>query len=401
MSRDGTVLLHCTALLALTPWEVSLHSLLHVVLVLCRALGYLAMHEKQVALHHARSVPRGGALLVGARVAANLRRLRTAAGARTAAAFTRTMTALRSIASHSATRGLFWFLMLNVACMVAEAVVGAASDSLSLLSDAAHMASDNVSVFIGLCAAYYATVPGNDAQRAAQGERAAGFVNALLLLLSAVWIAGTAVHRLQYPRPMHGALLLPVAILGLLVNLFGLFVFQGHGHSHGGGHSHGHGHSHGGQCSSSAHEENMHSIYLHVAADTLGSASVLVSFALARLFGWLWADPVCSLAVAALIAASVTPVLRRTGAALLTSKPAPAASKPFELPEGAAHDVMCVPGVHRVTAAAAGESLTVDVQVHATCSSPADVRGEVQRTLRLHGLLGATVVVHTGKPLAA
>ncbi len=399
LGRDGTVLLHCVALLVLTPWEVSLHAALHMVLVLSRGMGYLGLPEKQVALNiSSRQHPQ-----VGTRIAANFKRILASAKARAHAAWLSTSTCLTSIASHASTRGLFWFLVLNVACMGAEAVVGLASDSLALLSDAAHMASDNVSVLIGLAAAYYATLPGSDARLAAQSERMAGFINGVLLLISAAWIVVTAVFRLQYPRDVQGPYLLPVAVLGLCVNLVGMVLFHehaGHGHSHGHSHSHSHSHGHGHSCSEggSAHDENMHSVYLHVAADTLGSASVLVSYALASTFGWQWADPACSIVVALLIVASVAPAVRRTGSQLCSRRPAAVPSASATLPQAVLDDIMCVPGIDSApVSTTANGTITVHLTLSSTCTSPGDVRAEVQRTLRLHGMLGANVVT-SGAP---
>ena len=94
--------------------------------------------------------------------------------------------------------------------------------------------------------------------------------------------------------------LLLVSVLGLLVNIVGLFVFHqahaaahghshgggGHGHSHGGGHSHshghGHGHGHGDECGDEeeehdGHEENLEGVFLHILGDTLGSVGVIIS----------------------------------------------------------------------------------------------------------------------------
>ena len=393
LHRDGTVALHCCALLALTPLELTAHSMLHVLLVVSRALGYLALPEKQVALHSAsRQQPQ-----MGTRIWSNTKRTAVALQLRIRRILSVTASAIGSIATHASTRGLFWFLLLNVACMVAEAAVGYASDSLALLSDAAHMASDCVSVCIGLAAAFYATVPHSDARRAAQGERLAGFVNGVLLLLSAVSIVATAIFRLQHPKEVHGQLVLPVAVLGLGVNIAGLFIFHdhsGHGHCHGHGHSHSHGHSCGG--AHSAHEDNMHSVYLHIAADTLGSAGVLLSYALARSFGWSWADPVCSILVAALIIASVVPVLRRTGAQLCAKQAAPVQHKPHSMPAAVADDLACIPGITGTSATVDPSGVvTVVVQLANSVSDAHEVRAEVQRSLRLHGMLGCAVTTAT------
>lgn len=86
-----------------------------------------------------------------------------------------------------------------------------------------------------------------------------------------------------------------VSVLGLLVNLVGIYAFQhGHGHSHGGGSSHGH--SHGGASHGHSHNNHSHDfsvdidnnagensqimkgVFLHILADTLGNIFTLFLF---------------------------------------------------------------------------------------------------------------------------
>ncbi|KAF9054539.1 hypothetical protein BJ165DRAFT_1439692 [Panaeolus papilionaceus] len=75
-------------------------------------------------------------------------------------------------------------------------------------------------------------------------------------------------------------------------------------------HSHGHGHSHEG------HSHNMRGVFLHVMADTLGSVGVIISTLLIQWYGWTGFDPIASLFIAVLIAASVFPLVMDTGKVL-------------------------------------------------------------------------------------
>ena len=77
-------------------------------------------------------------------------------------------------------------------------------------------------------------------------------------------------------------------------------------------HSHSHGHDHG---------ENMYGIYLHVLADTLGSAAVVVSTILIHYTGWQGWDPLASCLIAVLIFAATVPLVRSTGKGLLMAVP--------------------------------------------------------------------------------
>lgn len=148
-----------------------------------------------------------------------------------------------------------------------------------------------------------------------------------------------------------------VSILGFIVNLIGIYAFQhghshgGHGHSHGGGggghgHSHGgggggHGHSHGAsspllgghgdnhhdhdhhhaEMTSQVNSQIMRGVFLHILADTLGSVGVIISAVLMHLFGWMRADPICSIFIALLIGMSVIPLIRESVAVLMQRQP--------------------------------------------------------------------------------
>ena len=94
------------------------------------------------------------------------------------------------------------------------------------------------------------------------------------------------------------------------------FVFShddghGHGHSHGG-----HGHSH-----STSDSQIMKGVFLHILADTLGSVGVIVSAILMQLFGWMIADPICSIFIAFLIAISVGSLVKDSVAILMQRQP--------------------------------------------------------------------------------
>lgn len=143
-----------------------------------------------------------------------------------------------------------------------------------------------------------------------------------------------------------------VSVLGLLVNLVGIYAFQhGHGHSHGGGgghgHSHGggggggdhghshsnhldnhsdhshnnHGHSHDVQQVTGSNSQIMRGVYLHILADTLGSVGVIISAVLMQMFGWMRADPICSMFIAVLIAMSVLSLIRESVMILMQRQP--------------------------------------------------------------------------------
>lgn len=147
-----------------------------------------------------------------------------------------------------------------------------------------------------------------------------------------------------------------VSVLGFIVNLIGIYAFQhGHGHSHGGGghghshsshshdhhsdllannhghshnnfmdnhgHSHdGHGHSHSAP-SGGGNSQIMRGVFLHILADTLGSVGVIISAVLMHMFGWMRADPICSIFIAILIALSVIGLIKESAQVLMMRQP--------------------------------------------------------------------------------
>ncbi|KAG0709147.1 cation efflux protein [Suillus ampliporus] len=81
-----------------------------------------------------------------------------------------------------------------------------------------------------------------------------------------------------------------------------------HDHDHCDEHEHGHHHE--------GHSHNMRGVFLHVMADTLGSVGVIISTLLIQVYGWTVFDPIASLFIAIMIAASVIPLVIDTGRVL-------------------------------------------------------------------------------------
>ncbi|GBN64700.1 putative zinc transporter protein DDB_G0291141 [Araneus ventricosus] len=216
--------------------------------------------------------------------------------------------------------------MLNLSFAFVELFYGVWTNSLGLISDSFHMFFDCTALLAGLAASVITKWRANDRYPYGyvRAEVLAGFVNGLFLLFIAFFIFSEAVERAIEPPEVKHERLFVVSVLGFLVNLVGIFAFQhGHGHSHGGddhGHSHGsshnhehgphgHGHSHGysKDCKDEdqpnpGNSQIMHGVFLHILADTLGSVGVIVSAILMSQFGWMIADPICSMFIATLIA---------------------------------------------------------------------------------------------------
>lgn len=233
---------------------------------------------------------------------------------------------IRLILSDSNSRNLLGFLLLNLTFAFVELFYGVWTNSLGLISDSFHMFFDCTGLMAGLVATVITKWKANDKYSFGyvRAETLAGFINGLFLLFISFFIFSEAVERLVEPPEVKHERLLVVSILGFIVNLVGIFVFQhggaGHGHSHDGGHDgghgHSHGHSHGGEGSLV-----MQGVFLHILADTLGSVGVIISAILMQLFGWMIADPVCSIFIALLIALSVGSLIADSVAILMQRSP--------------------------------------------------------------------------------
>merc|ERR1719167_1559111 len=146
----------------------------------------------------------------------------------------------RLIFSDKNSRNLFSFLVLNLSFAVVELLYGVWTNSLGLISDSFHMFFDCTALLAGLAATVIARWKSTEAfsYGYVRAEILAGFVNGLFLLFIAFFIFSEAVERIFEPPHVEHERLFIVSVLGFLVNLVGIFVFQ-HGVAH-------HGHSHGG-----------------------------------------------------------------------------------------------------------------------------------------------------------
>uniref|UniRef100_A0A3P8Y6D0 Zinc transporter n=1 Tax=Esox lucius TaxID=8010 RepID=A0A3P8Y6D0_ESOLU len=239
---------------------------------------------------------------------------------------------LKQILEEYDSRQIFYFLCLNLAFTFVELFYGVWTNSLGLISDGFHMLFDCSALVLGLFAALMTRWKATRIFSYGYGrvEILSGFINGLFLMVIAFFVFVESVTRLVDPPNINTDMLTPVSVGGLLVNLVGICAFS-HAHSHGAaksncsshdhGHSHGHGHSDHGHSHGGGMNANMRGVFLHVLADTLGSVGVIISTILIRQFGWLIADPICSLFISTLIFLSVIPLLTDAAEVLLLRTP--------------------------------------------------------------------------------
>ncbi|NJM98013.1 MAG: cation transporter [Phormidesmis sp. RL_2_1] len=187
-------------------------------------------------------------------------------------------------------RALKIALVLVTCFSGAELWVSAHSNSLSLLADAGHMATDVFAIALALWAA--SQVDRDDSERR---NALAALVNGGVLLLLSSWLSWEAITALL--SPPTDILSLPVAItaaVGLGVN--GLNAYLLHAHAD--------------------ENLNLRAAFLHMLADAGSCLGVLIGALLIAQFGWYWADGVVSGAIALLIATTALPLVRQSWASL-------------------------------------------------------------------------------------
>src|SRR6202046_2938266 len=197
-------------------------------------------------------------------------------------------------------RVLQFSLMATLAYVVLTFVTGLRAHSLALISEAGHNISDALALLLSFVAVYFQTRPPTD-KKTFGYQRAgvlAAFLNALTLVLIAIWIAIAAIHRLSEPVEVQPRLMMIVAAAGVLMNgvIAALLWTAGR-------------------------DVNIRSTFIHMLGDTLSTAAVIVGGLAILLTGHNWIDPVLSLFIAALILWSSLSIVRETLHILLEGTP--------------------------------------------------------------------------------
>ncbi|MEZ4752168.1 MAG: cation diffusion facilitator family transporter [Bdellovibrionota bacterium] len=176
---------------------------------------------------------------------------------------------------------LWWVLLLSFSYMVAEIVAGLAANSLALLADAGHMATDVAAIALGIFAMWMAHKPATAEKTYGyyRVEILAALVNAVALVVISLWIFYEAWHRFSAPAEVQGSLMTFVATGGLFVNLLAMWLTH----------------------SDSRHSLNVRAVWLHLLSDALGSAGAIVAGIAVWKFGWSLADPIMSILIGVLI----------------------------------------------------------------------------------------------------
>jgi cobalt-zinc-cadmium efflux system protein len=192
-------------------------------------------------------------------------------------------------------------IILNTGFVLIEAGYGIASNSVALVADAGHNLSDVLGLVVAWTAAVLATRP--PSRRYTYGLRGstilAALFNAAFLLIAVGAIGWESVLRFFNPEPVAGKTVMVVSGIGIAVNGFTAWLF----------------------ASGRKGDLNIRGAYLHLAADAAVSLGVVLAGLVILLTGWLWLDPVVSLAIVAVIVAGTWGLLRDSLAMSLGAVP--------------------------------------------------------------------------------
>lgn len=185
--------------------------------------------------------------------------------------------------------------------MVVEFVVGFASGSLALVSDAAHMGTDVLGLGMALTAIMLAA-RGGGSQRTYGWYRLevlAALANGVLLFAVAAYVLYEAISRFQNPPDIPGVPLLVVAFVGLAVNIISFRLLS----------------------TGSKESINLKAASLEVLGDLLGSVGVIIAALILMTTGWPYADPIIGVAIGLFILPRTFLLMRQAIRVLIEAAP--------------------------------------------------------------------------------
>lgn len=191
---------------------------------------------------------------------------------------------------------------LTLGFSAVELFAGLMANSLALIGDAGHMATDSASLLFALVANLISR-KGVDADHSfghGRVEVLAAFLNGLVMLVVVGWIFFEAFERLENPAQVNGGSVMIVAVIGLVINVAVAW-----------------------SLSRDRKNVNTRAALVHVMGDLLGSVAAIAAGALIYFFGdsFAIADPILSFVVGALVLHSTYEVLRDSSVVLLDAVP--------------------------------------------------------------------------------
>ncbi len=190
---------------------------------------------------------------------------------------------------------------ITASYLVIEVVVGFISNSLALLSDAAHMLTDVGGQALALFAIWMSSKPRNNRKTYGyyRTEIFSALINALVLIFISGYILYEAWQRFKEPPSVAGIPMLIVAVCGLIINLIAMRILK----------------------AGSKESINIKGAFLEVVSDMLSSVAVIVAGIIILVTGWLYIDPVMSALIGVFILPRTYNLLKESVDILLEGVP--------------------------------------------------------------------------------
>jgi cobalt-zinc-cadmium efflux system protein len=194
-----------------------------------------------------------------------------------------------------------WAIILTAVTLVAEIIGGIWTNSLALLSDAAHVFLDLFALLLSLGAIRLAMLPTSETRTFGwhRTEVFASFIHGVTIFLIAIGIFFEAWGRLFHPEQVNSLPMLVIAAIGLVMNLLAASVLHQHSHD----------------------DLNVHSAFLHVIGDAAASVGVIIGGVVMYIWHWYVLDAVISIGIGCVVFWGASRVLRESTHILLEGVP--------------------------------------------------------------------------------
>lgn len=187
------------------------------------------------------------------------------------------------------TEKAFKVIMLITALFAAvEFFGGIWTNSLALVSDSIHMLTDSSAIFLALLMSHISKRPADKNHSFGHGraETLGAFVNALFMLLIIGYLMYESVHKFTNPEPIKSTAMLIIASIGLIINLVGMKLLNGHNHS-----------------------LNSKAAYLHLIGDMVSSVGAIAAAIIIQFTHLYVLDAVVSFCIALILIPSTLSIL--------------------------------------------------------------------------------------------
>jgi cobalt-zinc-cadmium efflux system protein len=258
-------------------------------------------------------------------------------------------------------------LAINVAMLAATVVGGILAHSLALLADGGHLSSDVAAIGIALVAARLASVPPTESRTYGlqRSEILAALVNGVALVIVSALIVFEAIARFSDPPDVGGAGVLALGLVGLAGNAAATAVL----------------------LAGEREDLNLEGVLRHSFGDALSSFGVVTAGVIVLATGWNAVDPLASLVIAGVIAASSWRLLKEPIDVLMESAPTGMNVRAIGVALAADPDVVEIHDLHVWTVTSGFTAMSAHVVVCRGCD-----RDFVRR--RLEQLLDERFDIH-------